>query len=93
VGDIGECTPIDKYGEDPGAGNHASCLKSEGRACSDGLCRKLLGQACTSLTECISLKCGDPDMDGKKTCVKAPGEPCAANVECYSNACVNGTCM
>ena len=91
---IGECVPIDKYGEDLSYGMGEACLVAEGEACTGGggLCLRATGQSCTANAECATLRCGDPDLNGQKTCVKVIGEPCTLPADCYTNICTNGLC-
>jgi len=93
TGFVGECSFIDKYGEDPSYGVGESCLSMDGETCSGvGTCLGAVGAACTSNNECVTARCGDPDMDTVETCVKQNGEPCTANGECLSNNCMDGLC-
>jgi cysteine-rich repeat protein len=94
-GTPGSCDFLDKYGEDPSYGNGMSCLAANGLACAaqGGGCKKAVGVDCMAGGDCASGKCADPDMDGKKTCVKLANEACMANGECFSNMCTNGKCM
>lgn len=93
AGFIGECTFIEKYSDDPSDGIGESCLAMDGKTCSGiGACLKVFGQPCAGGNECITTRCGDPDMNGTKTCVKPNGEPCTMPAECYTNICTNGLC-
>ncbi len=93
AGAIGECGAIPEYAEDPSYGVGEACLAAEGEECSGGgLCGKAVGQPCMGNTDCATINCKDPDMDGAKTCVKGNGEPCFANSECASNNCMDGLC-
>ncbi|WP_338046387.1 hypothetical protein [Polyangium spumosum] len=89
---VGDCTFIDKYGEDPSYGMGEACLAAEGEACNFGNCLKAFEQLCTLNTECATTRCADPDMNGTKTCVKNVGEPCTLPADCYTNLCTNGLC-
>ncbi|MDI1437551.1 DUF4215 domain-containing protein [Polyangium sorediatum] len=93
-GFIGECSAVDKYGEDPSYGAGEACLASEGEACigNGGNCLKAFGQPCATNIECSTTRCADPDMNGSKTCVKLVGEPCTLPADCYTNSCTNGLC-
>ncbi|MDC3961601.1 hypothetical protein KEG38_47725 [Polyangium jinanense] len=94
TGVVGECAAIEKYGEDPSYGMGQACLAAEDKACtgSGGYCLKALDQPCATNTECASLHCADPDMNGTKICVKDVGDPCTMNADCYTNKCTNGLC-
>ncbi|MDC0746893.1 hypothetical protein [Polyangium mundeleinium] len=92
-GFVGECNPIEKYGEDSSYGNGMSCLNAAGLACSAAAsCLQALNTNCASNGDCASLRCADPDNNGQKTCVKGPGDPCNQPVECFNNTCTNGVC-
>jgi len=91
-GFVGECSLIDKYGEDPSYGMGEACLAAEGEACAIGNCLKAFGQPCAGNVECSTAHCADPDMNGSKTCVKNVGEPCTLPADCYTNVCTNGLC-
>jgi len=93
VGLVGECSFIDKYGDDPSFGMGESCLATDGKTCSGlGSCLGALGAPCANGNECVTARCGDPDGDMNKTCVKQNGEMCTANEECFSNNCMDGLC-
>ncbi len=90
---LGECNPIDEYGDDPSYGNGMSCLNANGLACSAAAsCLQALDTNCAGNGDCASLRCADPDGNGQKTCVKGPGDPCNQAVECFNNTCTNGMC-
>ncbi len=92
-GSVGLCDIIPKYGEDYFYGQGETCLHADGLACpGGGACASVLGTPCFVGGDCASGKCGDPDGDGQKTCVKAPFDPCTQPAECYNNMCVNGIC-
>lgn len=93
-GFVGECSFIDKYGEDPSYGTGMTCLKADGKACSaGGTCAKAIGQTCANNAECASTRCADPEMDMTKNCVGLTGDPCTLPGDCNSNMCMNNVCM
>jgi hypothetical protein len=92
AGSVGECIPVDKYGEDPSYGVGETCLQADGLSCGLNGCKKAVGVECMGNAECASGRCTDPDMDTKKTCLKGPGDACAAPEECYDGMCDNGMC-
>ncbi|MDI3291954.1 DUF4215 domain-containing protein [Polyangium sp. 15x6] len=91
-GFVGECSLVDKYGEDPSYGMGEACLLAEGESCGIGNCLKAFGQPCAGNIECSTARCGDPDMNGTNTCVKNVGDPCTLPADCYTNICTNGLC-
>jgi hypothetical protein len=92
AGSEGTCDVIAKYAEDPIYGAGESCKEADGKVCNGaGVCAAALGQPCQGPAGCASLKCGDPDGDGNKTCVKNVGETCVDNAECFTNMCDPGT--
>ncbi len=92
AGSEGTCDFIAKYAEDPIYGTGMSCKEVDGKACNGGgTCAAVLGRMCIGNTQCASGKCGDPDGDAIKTCVKATGESCTTNGECITNMCDPGT--
>jgi hypothetical protein len=94
AGFVGECSFIEKYGEDPSYGMGMACLAAEGEACSaGGACGKAIAQPCVSNAECASTRCSDPDMNMMKQCVGLAGDPCMVNEDCNSNMCMAGACM
>jgi len=87
AGSEGVCEFTPKYDEDLNAGA-GGCSAADGKVCNGaGLCSGALGAMCTGPTGCASGKCGDPDGDMMKTCVKNMGEDCTMNAECFSNTC------
>jgi hypothetical protein len=90
---LGECTLSPKYGEDASYGNGLSCLNQDKLACTGGgACKQALGTTCVNPGDCASLRCADITGSGTKTCLKAPGDACAQNAECFNNKCTGGAC-
>lgn len=90
AGSEGVCDFVPKYDTDSSDGMGGTCDGT--KVCNGaGLCSGALGQMCTGPTQCASAKCGDPDGDTMKTCVKNTGEPCTDNNECFSGTCDPGT--